>query len=175
MGADDCFCIRLYRCLHLLIRDPSLPVASQDRKLHAILPAFIERPQHGVVLQHCGNYMIPSGKQALQRDVQALCGVRRKYDPPRISRMKQTRQLFSGPIDDPGSVQRGDRRPSSRISHRIKGGHYSRPDFFRFMYRSCRIVHVDHSIFSASFRSSAGSPRLFPAGPFSAIVPLISV
>ena len=93
------------RLLDFFIRNSPLLVAPDDRKSDSLLPALIQRTEHGIMLQHSGDHVIPLRKEPLDRDIQALCGVCRKTRCSLHSPHGKLCQQFPCLIDHPGGVK----------------------------------------------------------------------
>ena len=99
VGTDNHFCIRSNRIFDIRKIQCPFRITFHDRKPNALLFHFIERAQHGIVLQHCSYHMVSRIQDAFDRNIQALCRIRGKHDLPGIFRSKQPAQFLPGIID----------------------------------------------------------------------------
>ena len=106
----------------------------------------IQRPQNGIMLQIRSDHMIAGSKQSIQSNVQSLCGVAGKDHMICPRTTEKRRQLFSGGVYPPGSVQGFLMGTPGAVAH----GMHGRKDGLRhlrwLMQGSSGVIQIDHGL-----------------------------
>ena len=105
VGAHHCLCIRPQEPLKVLIVDPPLPVCRDEVHRPSLRPQSVQRTQNRVMLQICGDHMVPRPQQAGDGDVQRHGGIGREGHTVRPGTAEESRQRLTDAVDAPGRLQ----------------------------------------------------------------------
>ena len=95
VGAHHCLCIRPQEPLKVLIVDPPLPVCRDEVHRPSLRPQSVQRTQNRVMLQICGDHMVPRPQQAGDGDVQRHGGIGREGHTVRPGTAEESRQRLT--------------------------------------------------------------------------------